>query len=122
MAANSPLLLVDDDADIREAIRMTLEDEGYEVVEAGNGHEALEWLRSHPLPTMMLLDWNMAPMNGAEVMAEVSKEPRLAELPIVVLTADITAQQKVQGSRHADWLKKPFHLDELFAVIRRHST
>lgn len=120
MPAKSPLLLIDDDADIREAIRVTLEDDGYDVVEAGDGREALEWLRSHPPPPVVLLDWNMAPMNGPQFMAEVSKEEALASLPIVVLTADTTALQKVKDHHYAGWLKKPFQLDELFAVVRRY--
>jgi DNA-binding response OmpR family regulator len=122
MAANCPLLLVDDDEDIREAVRMMLEDEGYEVIEARDGREALEWLRSHPPPAVMLLDWNMAPMNGAQLVAEVSKEARLAELPIVVLTADTTALRTVQDAHYAGWLKKPFQIDELFDVVRRYCT
>ena len=120
MAAQSTILLVDDDADIREAIRMTLEDEGYDVVEMGSGSEALEWLRLHPLPAVMLLDWNMAPMNGADVIAELARDARLADLPVVVVTADITAAQKLKGARHVDWLRKPFRLEELFETLRRH--
>ena len=119
MPAKCPLLVVDDDADIREAIRITLEDEGYDVVEASDGREALDWLQSNPAPAVVLLDWNMAPMNGPQFMAEISKEPRLAGLPVVVLTADVTALQKTTPGQFAGWLRKPFRIEELFAVIRR---
>ncbi len=120
MEARRPLLLVDDDDDIREAVRMTLEDEGYEVIEARDGREALDWLRSHAAPSVMLLDWNMAPMNGAQLAAELSKDARLATLPIIVLTADTTALGRVQVPHYAGWLKKPFRVEELIDVVRRY--
>lgn len=120
MPTKSPLLLVDDDADIREAIRITLEDEGFEVAEASDGGEALEWLRSHPPPAVVLLDWNMAPMNGPQFVAELSKEVELARVPIVVLSADARALEKTKDGGYAECLTKPFELDELFAVVRRY--
>ncbi len=68
-----PVLVVDDDPDIREAIQDTLEQDGYLVMVARDGREALAFLETHPPPALILLDWNMAPMNAAEFMEEFSK-------------------------------------------------
>jgi two-component system, OmpR family, response regulator CpxR len=120
MTTKRPVLLVDDDADMREAIRISMEDEGYEMVEASDGQEALDYLRSHPPPPVILLDWNMAPMNGPQFMAEVSKSSELAEVPVIVLTADARAPEKVKRQGYAGCLTKPFQLDALFELLRRY--
>lgn len=119
-ARKGPVLLVDDDADIREAIRDTLADEGYEIAEATSGLDALDYLRAHPPPPLILLDWNMAPMNGPQFMAEVAKDPALAKIPVVLLTADRRAPEKADGNGFAGYLMKPINLDSLFDVLRRH--
>lgn len=111
------VLLVDDDPDIREAIRDTLEDEGYETIEARDGQEALEYLRSHPAPPLILLDWNMAPVNGPQFMAEVAKDPALAKIPVVLLTADARAPEKSRSASFAGYLMKPVDLNALFGFL-----
>jgi CheY-like chemotaxis protein len=114
----SAVLLVDDDADIREAIHFALDDEGYEVAEACDGQEALDYLRSHPAPRAILLDWNMAGMNGPEFMIEVSKNASLAKVPVIVVTADTRAPDKLLAGYKARYLTKPFQLDTLFEMLR----
>jgi CheY-like chemotaxis protein len=112
--------LVDDDPDILEALRDTLADEGYEAHEATNGQEALDYLRSHAAPPLVLLDWNMAPINGSEFMAQMAREPALSEIPVVLLTADAKAPQKSLNNGFAGYLMKPVDLDALFAVLARY--
>jgi two-component system chemotaxis response regulator CheY len=114
-----PVLVVDDDADIREAIQDALEQEGYAVEVACDGGEALAFLAAHPAPALILLDWNMAPMNAEQFMAEFSKEPRLAQVPVVLVTADVRANEKAQHG-FAGVLKKPMKLEALFEVVARH--
>src|SRR5881392_847902 len=70
-----PILVVDDDPDVRDAIVDTLQDEGYHVVQTPGGREALVYLRSNPPPSLIFLDWNMAPMNASQFMDEFCKEP-----------------------------------------------
>lgn len=113
------ILIIDDDADVRGALRDTLEDEGYEVAEAAGGIAALAYLRSHPAPAIIFLDWNMAPMNAPQFMDELSKEPGLSQLPVVLITADMHANQKVKTGGYRDFLTKPLDLDQLFSVIGR---
>ena len=119
MNQNRPVLVVDDDADIREAMHDLLEDEGYESVAACDGGEALTYLSSHPPPSLILLDWNMAPMNGQQFMEEFTKHPMAREVPVVLVTADARAHETPWSSRFAGHLKKPVSLEGLFALINK---
>jgi CheY-like chemotaxis protein len=119
-ARSGPVLVVDDDADIREALSLTLGDEGFSSVEVTDGKAALDYLRANPLPPLILLDWNMAPVNGSAFMAEVAKDAALAAIPVVLLTADLRAQEKAKTSHFIGYLKKPVDLDKLFDFVRRY--
>jgi CheY-like chemotaxis protein len=121
MSAKGVVLLVEDDPDIREIIHLALDDEGYDVEEATDGRQALAYLRSHAAPRVILLDWNMTPMNGARFLAEVSKDAALSRVPVVVITADARAPDVVKAKGHAGCLPKPFRLDALFEIVRRYS-
>jgi len=114
------VLVVDDDPDIREALRDTLEQEGYCVAEATDGSAALSYLRSSPPPPLILLDWNMAPMNAAAFMEEFSREPAYAQIPVVLLTADVKADERAKAIRCAGYLTKPVTLDALFETVARY--
>ncbi len=103
-------MIVEDDDDIRETVRALLEAESYPVVTATNGKEALELLRAAPeLPALVFLDLMMPVMGGETVLAELRSEPRLAELPVVVLTA---VRKKLEG-RLVITIPKPVDLDDL---------
>ncbi|MFT0861126.1 response regulator [Ancylobacter sp. G4_0304] len=94
-ASEMPILVVDDDADVRAMVRTTIEDLGIEVAEAGNGREALEWLAANPRPALILLDLMMPVMDGMEFLERVRGMPKFTELPIVVLTAkELTAEER----------------------------
>ena len=83
----SQVLIVDDDADVRELVRSTLETAGLTTAQAGNGHAALDWLNSHPLPALILLDLMMPEMDGFSFLRNLRKDEDLLEVPVVVLTA-----------------------------------
>ena len=118
---SGPILVVDDDQDIREAVRDTLEDEGYRVVEASDGGEALAYLRrvGEP-PGLILLDWNMAPMNGPQFMAEFARDPLFSRVRVILLTADARVQEKATPGLYAGYLKKPVDLDKLFSLCEQY--
>jgi CheY-like chemotaxis protein len=114
-----PILVVDDDPDVREAIVDTLQDEGYSVVQTPGGREALAYLRSHPPPSLIFLDWNMAPMNAPQFMDEFCKEPSFQGVPVVLITADLHAGEKATTSRYDGFITKPIDLETLFSVVAR---
>ena len=117
--AKGPVLIVDDDVDIRLALRDTLESEGYLVAEARDGTDALSYLKKSPAPPLILLDWNMAPMNAPQFMQALEKEALPHVPPIVLLTADARVDEKMKTAGYAGFLKKPVELDALFDVVRR---
>jgi two-component system response regulator FlrC len=118
-ARRGPILVIDDDLDVREAIVDTLQDEGYEVVQTPGGREALAYLRSNPPPALIFLDWNMAPMNAPQFMDEFCKEPLLRNTPVVLVTADVHASKKATTSRYDGFITKPINLDTLFSTVAR---
>src|SRR5262245_13335746 len=83
------VLIVDDDHDIREALSQVLGDEGWVVATAADGREALDYLDAHrdALPEVILLDLMMPVMSGGEFRAEQLKDPSLAPIPVVVISA-----------------------------------
>lgn len=115
------VLVVDDDPDILEALRFVIEGAGYEVRSADNGREALERMRNEPQPAVVILDLMMPVMNGWEFRAEQSRDPELAEVPVVVLTGDgrIAAKATTLGAQ--GYLKKPVALAELLATVASHA-
>ena len=115
-----PILVIDDDRDIRDSLRETLEDEGFAAADVSSGPEALEYLRAHPQTPLILLDWNMAPMDGPTFRAAIAAIPELASIPVVVLTADTRMLEKARGSDYAACLKKPVSLPRLFALVTRY--
>jgi CheY-like chemotaxis protein len=113
------ILVVDDDADIREALRDALEFEGYTVSLAANGREAWEALRSRAPPGLVLLDLMMPVMNGAELLALLRADDRLRGLPVVVVTAFGSVAATV-ADRSQACQPKPLDLDELMRVVARY--
>jgi two-component system response regulator MprA len=110
------ILIVDDDRKITDMLRRTLAYEGYDVVTAADGHEALAKAQSHR-PDVVVLDWLMPGMDGIEV----AKRLRAAgAIPILMLTARDAIEDRVEGldSGADDYLVKPFAPVELLARIR----
>jgi len=81
------ILVVEDDEDAREAMVALLQMKGYCAVPAGNGKEALDYLRQAPAPDLIILDLWMPVMDGWEFRTEQVKDPRLKEIPVIVVTA-----------------------------------
>src|SRR3954468_1600196 len=87
-AGRSLVLVVDDDFDIREALSDVLASEGYSVLTAADGSEALETLRGGIRPAVMLLDLMMPRLSGVEVIDALQKDESLREIPVVVCSAN----------------------------------
>lgn len=112
------VLIVDDDPDIGETLDLVLQTRGYRCSVARDGAEALECLKSDPLPDVILLDMMMPGMNGQEFRSEQLKDARLANVPVVLVTADDKANQKASDLGIARVLRKPFDVDALVAAVR----
>lgn len=110
------IMVVDDDPNIRELVRLYLEKEGFEVVCAERGDEAVKLFRSSP-PNLMLLDVMLPGMDGWQVCREVRK---ISNIPIIMLTAKDETFDKVLGLELGadDYIVKPFDMKELVARIK----
>jgi DNA-binding response OmpR family regulator len=115
----SRILVVDDEPDLVWAVRQSLSDEGYDVLTAGDGLEAVD-LAQRCRPDLITLDVVMPRMDGLQVCRWLRREPALAAVPILFLTVRSTVENRVQGFVEGadDYLGKPFDLRELKARIR----
>ena len=117
--ARERILVVDDEPDIRDILRLTLEAEGYEVHEAADGEEAVQMVQRLN-PHLILLDFKMPRLEGPEVCRFLKKDILLQHLPIILLTSRGELTDKIQGIEAGadDYLVKPFEPKELVARVR----
>jgi CheY-like chemotaxis protein len=118
--AGKNLLLVEDDADTRDALSQELRSAGYTVHSAANGQEALGQLRAGPPPDLIVLDLMLPGMNGWEFRAQQRRDPVLAAIPVVVVSAIPDVRHSASGLEAAAYLQKPIVGDELLAAVREH--
>jgi CheY-like chemotaxis protein len=114
------ILVVDDERDIREGLVMALEDEGYSVIQAHHGGEALRLLANAALPGLMVMDFYMPVMDGRQLLASVAGTARLSEIPIILTTAS-------ERQTHEDLLplvkaalRKPIDIGEFLDLVALH--
>ncbi len=116
-ATGRTLLVIEDDADIREALDGLLSMEGFCVAGCSNGREALEWLRDSPKPDVILLDLMMPVMDGWQFRVAQKEDPELSTIPVLALSADATAKA---AAIDADaYLRKPVDYETLVDTIDR---
>ncbi len=115
------ILVVDDEADIRQLVSDVLESEGYEVYLAANGEEALR-MASQAVPDLVLLDVMMPGVDGFRVCERLRAHPVGLRSPVIFLTARQEIEDKLLGFEKGavDYVTKPFHVNELLARIRVH--
>jgi two-component system response regulator FlrC len=120
MADTLPILVVEDDADLREALELTLASQGYAVRTAASGPEALALLAREAV-ALVLTDLRMAPMDGLTLLAEIRQ--KLPHLPVAIMTAygDVPAAVAAMRGGACEFLLKPFSRDQLLAVIGRYA-
>jgi CheY-like chemotaxis protein len=113
------VLVVDDDPEIRELLRLSLTGDGYQVAGAPNGREALHYLRSHAEICMIVLDLSLPVMDGAQFRRAQLLDRSLAWIPVVVMSAMVDTDRRARelGARHV--LRKPLDLDEVRETLRR---
>ena len=113
------ILVADDLPDLLQALKETLEREGFIVTAVGDGQAALDEIRKEP-PDIAVLDFKMPKMSGFEVCAALREDPLLENLPVVILSASGTRDSKVEGLTLGadDFITKPVDIRELLARIR----
>lgn len=113
------ILLVEDDGNLVELIRYNLETEGFEVVQTGDGEEALV-LAEEERPDAAILDWMIANLSGIEVCRRLRRSPATANLPILMLTARAEEADRIRGLETGadDYVTKPFSPRELIARVK----
>ena len=113
------ILVVDDEVDLVETVRFSLELEGYDVLVAYNGEEALNQARKEN-PDLILLDLMLPKLDGYKVCRLLKFDERYKHIPILMLTAKIQEKDKVTGMETGanEYITKPFEMDELMKKVK----
>jgi len=114
------ILIVDDAASMRGLVAMTIRNNGYDVIEACDGKDALSKIQGKKL-NLIVTDLNMPNMNGIELVLAVKKLPAFKFTPVVMLTTESDESKKMQGKAAGvkAWVVKPFKPDVLLKVIQK---
>ncbi len=115
------IMVVDDEPDLLEVVKLILESDGYQVVTANSGQEALSIIEKE-MPDLVLLDIIMPKMDGWEVFSRIKGNPRTHDIPVIMLTAKDQRIDKLIGLhvvRVDDYITKPFGRAELLERIKR---
>ena len=124
---SGPILIVEDDADIRESLEGFLELQGYEVLAVTHGREALEHLQRGARPAIVLLDMAMPVMDGHRLLTFRKENPGLQEVPVIIISAGMAAMNPRDRALYAAnynvafFFKKPADPQLLLEVIERHA-
>lgn len=117
MTDDTRILVVDDEPDIRSMVRLVLELEGYQVIEAGSGEQALELLME-ARPDVLLLDIRLPGIDGWEVLDRIGDAPQEPRPGVVIISAHNTATAPARAAElGCDFLAKPFTPDDLTKAI-----
>lgn len=113
------ILAVDDDVDILDLLEISLDSDGYNVITAGDGLDAIAKAKSH-VPDLIVLDLMMPMMDGFEVIDNLRADSQTRAIPVIMLTARAQTNEKLQGldAGADDYITKPFDLKELSARIK----
>ena len=118
MTSSGIVLIVEDERDTRESLAELLQLFGYQTRVAENGKRALEILRQDGMkPCVILLDLMMPVMSGWEFREIQRKDPTISSIPVVVVTADVTAEERAHPFEFAGFLKKPVSFEQLSEAV-----
>jgi two-component system, OmpR family, alkaline phosphatase synthesis response regulator PhoP len=118
--AKTTILVAEDQQHVRKLITYKLENNGYEVITAENGAEALVKIREI-IPTLVLLDVMMPLMTGFEVLAALKQDERTKNIPVLLVTAQSKEEEILRGLELGaeDYITKPFSPNELAARVKK---
>ncbi len=113
------ILVVDDHTDIRDGLQIILGAEGYQVVTAANGREALRELYGGLRPCVIIMDLMMPVMNGFEFREAQLADPILADIPLIAYSGVTDPRETAQQLRAAAYVHKPVAIEDLAALVRQ---
>jgi len=120
MVMSVTVMLIEDEADIREMLSLSLMRSGFEVIEAETAEQCLERIEQNVLPDVMIIDWMLPGISGIELVRKVRRDPLIKETPIIMLTARGEEVDKLKSFEVGvdDYVTKPFSPRELNARIK----
>jgi two-component system, chemotaxis family, chemotaxis protein CheY len=115
------IMTVDDSVSVRQMVSFTLKKEGYEILEAVDGVDAVSKLNGNTPVHMMITDLNMPNMEGIELIKNVRMNPKYKFMPIIMLTTESQEARKQEGKAAGatGWIVKPFKPEQLLGVIKK---
>lgn len=118
---NTSILVVDDSATVRKFVSVSLEMQGFKVITATDGMDALEKM-SRENVALIITDLNMPNMDGLELIASIRENPLYAELPVIILSSldEMPNKEKVASLRVSSYLKKPFNIERIQYEVSKH--
>lgn len=110
--------IVDDQPSLRQMLRFALNINGLKVIEAEHGVQAFDRLVTHEID-MLIVDWQMPEMDGMELVRQLRKVEKYAELPIIMISCrdDLEARREARSLGVLSWLKKPFRISEIQSTV-----
>jgi len=111
------ILVVDDQKELVEAMKMRFENEGYEVIEAYNGEECLEKAKKE-LPDLIIMDVTMPQMDGYEAVREIKRDEAIKHIPIFMLTGKEQMEEIFRVESVQEYIVKPFDYKDLLGLIK----
>lgn len=116
----SEVLIVEDDTALREALGQVLTDEGYDLLSARDGLEAVNCLKKGHRPDVILLDLSMPVVNGWEFRMFQKRDPEIADIPVILITAGGYSREEVAWLEPSALIHKPLDLPMLLSVVRKY--
>jgi len=114
------ILIIDDEINLRKTLAEILGGRGYQILEAGDGMEAIDLLQK-ATPDLVFSDWRMPKLGGEEILRHIRNEQRLASVPVIVITAFGSSHNAIEAVRLGayDFVMKPFDLEEISLTVER---
>jgi CheY-like chemotaxis protein len=122
MRTSAPILVVEDEDSIREILGLVLEAHGYRVDGVANGSEALEYLATHPPPSLILLDLMLPVMDGEELMQVLRRNGVLRDTPVVIVSGHHAAREKAEALHATGCLPKPVDMADLLRTVEQYTS
>ena len=111
------VLVIDDDGDLLDVVRVVIEEEHFRVLTARDGEEALRLLESGETPCLIILDLTMPGMTGPEFRRRQLSNPRTSQIPVVGFTGVANREGEARGLALSSFLRKPVHLHHLLETV-----